>query len=79
MQFELNSNRNTFDVFTDVDIHQEQNGVYRINCFDSLDRTNVIQCIFAKDNALIFLNEIFPESNSISNTQLSKMDRDVFM
>lgn len=62
----------SFDTITDVDIAQEQNGVQRINCFDSLDRTNVIQNLFAKENALNFLEETLPDENFKSQKPVDK-------
>lgn len=32
-----------------------QNGVFRTNCVDCLDRTNVVQSLFAKRNLIIVL------------------------
>jgi len=58
---EINNNKL---IFTRVKMTNEQKGVYRINCFDSLDRTNLIQCIYARDNAECFIKKHLPNFTS---------------
>ena len=45
-----------FDVLTDS-LVQEQNGVFRTNCLDCLDRTNVVQSFLAKKHLLRILEK----------------------
>lgn len=37
-----------FSVSQDGTLHSQQTGVFRTNCIDCLDRTNVVQSLFAK-------------------------------
>jgi len=38
-------------------ISQRQSGVFRVNCIDCLDRTNVVQCVLARHHLEYFLNK----------------------
>ena len=37
-------------------ISQRQGGVFRVNCIDCLDRTNVVQCVLARHHLEDLLN-----------------------
>lgn len=44
--------------FGGVDILSRQNGVFRVNCLDCLDRTNMVQYIIGSRSLIILLNSI---------------------
>ncbi|KAI9136819.1 SacI homology domain-containing protein [Paraphysoderma sedebokerense] len=45
-------------IFKDVKIHKKQIGVIRTNCIDCLDRTNVVQSMFAKRLLEVMLKDV---------------------
>lgn len=45
------------DILSEIDVIKTQSGVYRTNCIDCLDRTNVVQSVFAR----LFLHQILFE------------------
>lgn len=44
------------EYFTRAKIHKRQIGMFRTNCMDCLDRTNVVQSVFARNSLLSQLN-----------------------
>ncbi|EDO36706.1 predicted protein [Nematostella vectensis] len=46
-----------FSMGKDKDIQSEQKGVFRTNCIDSLDRTNVVQSMLARNSLQLQLEE----------------------
>lgn len=51
------SDESAKDILSEIDVIKTQRGVYRTNCIDCLDRTNVLQSVFAR----LFLHQILFE------------------
>jgi len=49
-------------------LSQRQGGVFRVNCIDCLDRTNVVQCVLARHHLESLLNRVglLGDSGSLS-------------
>ncbi len=57
---------------------KRQTGAFRINCIDSLDRTNVVQCVIARrvlDDALTVLGVLSPDSPEDSAAKFPSFER----
>lgn len=44
-----------------------QRGVFRINCFDSIDRTNLVQEFISRKTTMLFLKDLNTTKNNINN------------
>lgn len=42
------NNRSQFNSPNNLTVYQQQKGVFRTNCMDCLDRTNVVQGVFSR-------------------------------
>lgn len=53
----VNSKEELGESIYEFSVLREQTGVVRTNCMDNLDRTNVVQSVFARNNILTILNQ----------------------
>ena len=67
------NNRSLFNSPQNVTVYQTQKGVFRTNCMDCLDRTNVVQGVFSRFVAFSQLNKMdlidLPSNGKISPFQ----------
>lgn len=52
-----------------------QEGVFRVNCMDNLDRTNVVQSLFARRSLLMALNSYDPKYSNVLDSPHANFER----
>lgn len=58
-----------YDASLDV-IVQQQSGIFRTNCLDCLDRTNVVQTLFAKEHLKVWITQLGMRLNTFDQEKM---------